>query len=117
MKSYTFVVLTNAEDGRENEFNDWYTNRHLSDVIGIPGVVSARRFRIAAVQRPVAVSPYKYLALYEIETDDLAQVVEALAKRSGTEMMPVSDAMSAEKFNYIFEAITEKRTNDQYGRE
>ena len=45
MPRYNLIVLTNPVDGREDEYNDWYTNVHLDDVLKIPGVVGAQRFR------------------------------------------------------------------------
>jgi hypothetical protein len=69
--TYKFVVLTNAVEGREDEYNDWYTNRHLPDVLAIPGIVEAVRFELAGTQRIAPPWPYRYLAIYDIETDDI----------------------------------------------
>lgn len=98
---YKFVVLTNAVEGREAEFNDWYSNTHLADVIAIPGIVSADRFELAEFQRTLP-QPYKYLAIYEIETDDLKWVTEELGRRSGTPAMVISDAMHTDRLAAIF---------------
>jgi hypothetical protein len=69
MRTFTFVALTNAVPGREQEFNDWYDNQHVKDVLAIPGFVAAQRFeRVGGAVR--AVSPYRYLATYEVVTDD-----------------------------------------------
>ena len=108
-RKYTFVVLTNAEQDREDEFNDWYTDQHLGDVLKISGIVAAQRFRLAEVQRSAEPPSYQYLALYEIETDDLQSVLNELTARSGTRLMPVSDAMMEEKFAYVFEPIAARR--------
>mgnify|MGYP001183584620 CR=1 FL=1 len=101
---YKFVVLTNAVDGRDAEFNDWYTNVHLPDVLAIPGVVSAERFKLAHAQR-IAEQPYGYLAIYEVETDDLKSVTAEIGKRAGTPAMVLSDAMAPEKLAAIFAPI------------
>ena len=37
--------------------------------------------------------PHRYLAIYEIETDDIAAVLAEFGKRPGTELMPLSDAL------------------------
>jgi len=105
MPSYTMVVLTNAKDGRDDEFNDWYSNRHIQDILAIDGFVSAERFRLAASQRGTTPSPYKYLALYQIETSDLAGTLAELGARSGTEKAPISDAMDLQRFAYVYEVI------------
>lgn len=98
---YKFVVLTNAVEGREDEYNDWYTNVHLPDVLAIPGIVAAERFRLAPAQRSPA-QPFKYLAIYEVETDDLPWVAAEIGRRAGTPAMVISDAMAAEKIAAIF---------------
>jgi hypothetical protein len=94
---YKFVVLTNAVEGHEAEFNDWYSNTHLADVVAIPGFVSADRFELAEFQRTLP-----QLAIYEIETDDLKWVTEELGRRSGTPAMVISDAMHKDKLAAIF---------------
>lgn len=103
-RSYKFVVLTNAVAGREAEFNDWYTNTHLPDVMAIPGVVSAERFELAEYQRNPQ-QPFRYLAIYEIETDDLKWVSDEVGRRSGTSAMVISDAMAAEKLAAVFKPL------------
>ena len=98
---YKFIVLTNAVEGRDDEFNDWYTNVHLPDVLAIPGIISAERFRLAPAQRNPD-QPYHYLAIYEIETDDLAFITSEIGRRAGTDAMVISDAMAAEKLAAIY---------------
>jgi hypothetical protein len=77
---YVFPVFTNPTPGQEAEFNRWYDEDHLADVIEVPGFVAATRFRLAADQFPGNPAPptHRYLALYEIETDDLAATMRAL---------------------------------------
>ena len=41
MGRYMFLGLTNATEGRDDEFNDWYDNRHLPDVLAVEGFVAA----------------------------------------------------------------------------
>jgi hypothetical protein len=94
MQEYVFVVLTNAAPGREAEYNDWYDNRHLIDVTKVPGIVTARRYRLSEVQRrELPPDQQRYLSLYNIVTDDLQTTIKTLAARSGTREMPISDAM------------------------
>jgi hypothetical protein len=103
---HLFVVLSNAVAGREDEFNDWYDNRHLDDVLAVPGVVSAQRFALSSEQRMAPPHPFQYLALYEIETDDLKKVIETLSQRSGTTVMPLSATMAEQKAVFMFKPIT-----------
>ena len=33
MVQYRFLVFSNPIEGREEEYEDWYTNQHISDVV------------------------------------------------------------------------------------
>lgn len=101
---YKFVVLTNAVEGRDAEFNDWYSNVHLADVVAIPGILGAERYELAEAQRSLP-QPFRYLAIYEIETDDLEGVTAELGRRSGTPAMVISDAMAKERPAAIFKPL------------
>jgi hypothetical protein len=111
---YTFVVLTEAIEGKEDEYNDWYTNTHLADVLKLKAFVSAQRFRFAAVDGPDATPPLrKYLALYEIETDDLQVAWDELINAIDTEKMVFSEAFNKDAaLAWFFEPITDKLADD-----
>lgn len=110
MAKYTFVVMTNPVEGKESEFNEWYNQQHIPDVLNVPGFVSGHRFRIADVQMGGEASKtFKYLALYEIETDDLAGVMKEMRARGGTPEIVASDAIDMKKVGtYIFTPVAEK---------
>jgi hypothetical protein len=67
MAKYKLIALSNPVAGKEQEFNEWYSNVHLRDVASLPGVKSGRRYRIALDRT------WKYAAEYEIECDDIAK--------------------------------------------
>jgi len=106
MARHVFVVFTNPVAGQEKTYNDWYTNQHLPDVLDVPGFVSARRFRLSDTQRAAAPYPWRYMALYDIETDDLKGTLATLAERSGTPAMVLSEALAVERAAWVFEPIT-----------
>ncbi|GEM31280.1 hypothetical protein NN3_22870 [Nocardia neocaledoniensis NBRC 108232] len=109
MTRYQYAVLTNPVEGREDEFNEWYTNTHVRDVLRIPGFVSAQRFELSSDgQRAAGPHPWRYFALYEIETDDLPAVLDELARRYDTADMVMSSALAPERLGLIYEAITER---------
>ncbi len=110
MARFTFVVLTDSVEGREDEFNDWYTNRHLSDVLRIDGFVAAQRFRLSETDPPQEFS-HKYLALYEVETDDVEKAQRALAE-TPADLMPLSPALDRKHaVARWFTPITERLTS------
>lgn len=86
----------------------------------MPGFVAAQRFRLAPVQydqsgpdRPQAKGeigkhPYKYLSLYELETDDLASVLKEVKKRE-VETWVISDTLDISNIStLIFEVVGDK---------
>jgi hypothetical protein len=107
MAKFTFLVLTNAVAGREEEFNRWYTEQHVPDVLRVPGIVSARRFKRTAQQRSAAQQPWQYMALYECDAAEPQVVTDGLRARAGTPEMPMSDAMAEGAYACYFEPITE----------
>ncbi|WP_028079103.1 DUF4286 family protein [Solimonas soli] len=93
MASYRLLVLSNPVEGREAEYNEWYSRQHLQDVVRVPGFVGAQRFQLV---EPVLLAenfPWRYVAIYEIETDDLAATLAELRSRSGTTAVPMSEAI------------------------
>ena len=107
MTKYTYITLSNAADDRHDEFNEWYTNVHIVDVVNqVPGVVSAQRFQLAPVQRREPPHPWRYLAIYQIDTEDLQATMRSLQELSGSPAMPVSDSFDPKHLALVFEAIS-----------
>jgi hypothetical protein len=103
MGRYVYVVMTNPVEGREAEYNAWYDDVHLKDVCSAPGFVGARRFRLADGE-----SPHRYLALYEMETDDPQRDLASLTALAGTDGMRMSDALDLTGASAVlFEQIAE----------
>ncbi|MCY4426997.1 MAG: hypothetical protein OXC05_08200 [Halieaceae bacterium] len=101
MPKQILVAFTNPVDGREAEYNEWYDNRHLSDVCRLPGFVSARRYRLLEGE-----SEHRYMAIYEMDSDDPKRDFGQLAATSGTDDMPMSGAMdSASASALLYEEI------------
>lgn len=116
MAKHSILVLSNPVEGREEEFNRWYTDTHLPEVLAEPEFVAAQRFRIADVQVGGGPTPpHRYLAVYEVETDDLAALGERLAATQSER--PLSDALDQEGMDgWTFTAITERMEAGQASR-
>jgi hypothetical protein len=107
VKRFAYVVFTRPVDGQEAEYNRWYTEQHVRDLLRIPGVIAAQRFKLA---QPDAGAPAPYLAVYEIETDDVNQTLAQIASRAGTPAMPISPALDIKAVTaLVYEAITERK--------
>lgn len=105
MTTYTMIVLTNCKEGRDDEFNDWYTNQHLGHILDIPGFTAAQRLKLAD-QPGLPPSKYRYGATYTLETDDPAATITDMFARHGTPALPSCDAMDEDSFFALYEAIT-----------
>ncbi|OBI91561.1 DUF4286 family protein [Mycobacterium asiaticum] len=81
-KGIIYVETYPSSPDREQEYNTWYDEIHLSELVAVDGIVSARRLRPVDGQGP-------YIALYEIEGDDLAAILQAMSRAKLT----MSDAL------------------------
>jgi len=94
MRRYQYVVLTSPVEGREDEYNDWYTNTHIREILQIPGFKAASRYKLAARPEVVPTSlKHRYMALYEIESDDVEATLGELRRRSAAGELAVSTAL------------------------
>ena len=109
MTRHVLLVLSNAANGRDDEFNDWYTNVHLPDVLAVDGFVAAQRFRLADAQlQPDRPAPHRYLAVYDIEADDPSAPLQALLSGVMSGAIPLSDTLDlATLTTFAFTPITD----------
>jgi hypothetical protein len=55
----------------ESEYHDWYNDTHLEEICSVEGIISARRFAPIDGNGP-------FIAIYELDCDDLDAVVGRL---------------------------------------
>lgn len=70
--STLYLVFSNPVDGREDEFNEWYDNVHLKEILATPGMVSAQRYtlRQTEMDRELGTTPaHRYCVVYEMDDD------------------------------------------------
>ena len=78
MARWILAVETNCTDpSREKEFNEWYDNIHLQDILQSPGMLSATRYKNSLAGEGRG----EYLALYEMETEDMQQTMAAFGEK------------------------------------
>jgi hypothetical protein len=110
MATHRLVVFTQPKPGQEAEYNRWYEEVHLGDVLKVEGFVAAQRFEVATAQIGDAAqsSPARYLAIYEIEAENLEAALAQLS--AGSDSMEISDALDAGQAQAIaFTAIGERQ--------
>ncbi|MFT4054494.1 MAG: hypothetical protein QM681_08300 [Novosphingobium sp.] len=88
------IVLSNPLAERHDDFNDWYSNVHIRDVMRLPGSSAVQRLRLHDAQVPEAPGiaadrTFEYLALYECHDIELVSAGHAAVF---SPMMLISDS-------------------------
>jgi hypothetical protein len=102
-----YFVFSNAVEGRDDEYNDWYNTTHIPEILTISRFKSAQRFKASTTLRAQYETPFKYVTIYEVE-GDAAEIVGALREWSGSDRSSgLSSAVAPGLVGGVFEAITE----------
>jgi hypothetical protein len=114
------LVFSNPVDGCEDEYNDWYSNQHLDEILAIEGFVRAQRFELAPAKmtNDTPLAPYRYLAIYEVADGALERADSALFELARTERaeaiaagrkpkLVMSDAMDGDLRTWWFSSISD----------
>jgi hypothetical protein len=99
------VVFSNPVEGKDDEFNDWYDNVHIPDLLKVPGMLAARRYdlRDADVYLMEGGNPpqHRYMCVYEMEGDVnaiLGKIMESVA--SGEAVMSDSLDLPSSRMSF-----------------
>ena len=93
------LVFTNATEGRDDEFNQWYDEVHLEEVLALPEFVGATRHKLADAQMFPDQS-HGYLAIYEYK-GDAADAIAALG--AAADSFNMSDALAPDAKVVLFD--------------
>lgn len=105
MRRFRMLVFSQPHPGREEEFDDWYTGRHLDDICALAGFTLAQRFALHSV--PMGTTLNRYLAIYDVETDDPEGVIENMFAQRDTPAMPISPAFDLDATTVmLYEELT-----------
>ena len=105
MAKQLMLVLSEPTAGREDDYNDWYENLHLDEVIATTPIRSAQRFVLADQRSKQA--PHRYLALYEVEAEDPTAIFASIDEMC--DQRRDSDALNRETIAYwVFTPIGER---------
>jgi hypothetical protein len=83
-KGIMYVESRPSSPEREQEYNAWYDEVHLPELLALDGIVSARRLRPVDGQGP-------YVAIYELEGEDLQAILDNMIANAG--QLHMSDAL------------------------
>ncbi len=93
---HKMVVLASAVPGRAEDLARWYDERHIPDLLAVPGVLSAERHMIVPLKAPPGARPSEFMLIYELAGDDPMAVVRAMGKWQAEGKMTGSDALDQE---------------------
>lgn len=95
----TYLVFSNPVAGKEDEFNEWYDNVHLPEVLATPGMRSAQRFALLETDithhSELPKPAHGYLLVYELE-GDVDAVMSKIQDAAMSGAMRMSDALDLE---------------------
>jgi hypothetical protein len=102
MKKYKMLVFTHAVPGLEKDFDDWYQNTHLKDIVGIKSFAAAQRYAFTmSITDGPALAPN--LAIYDIETDDIQGAIQAMNDFARAGNMPLPASMGKNVVGAVYE--------------
>ncbi len=107
MERYVLVGYCNAQEGRDQELNDWYWQHHFKDILELPGVVSGRRLVPAAAQLDNLPLPFSYLGLFEVECDNPAVFFAELRSRGASGRISQSSSVAAGASLILWQVMAE----------
>lgn len=94
----SFVVSSNAVEGRAEELRTWYHEVHLADARLIPGVASATLYERRSVEgRPPA--SHAFMAVYEVDGDPALMWAE-FDRRIEAGVMAMSPALDPASLSF-----------------
>ena len=71
------IVWADIPSEKEDDFNSWYNEEHLAELLSVPGVLSAARYEATS-------SGPKHMAIYELESSAVVET-DAFKSRPRTE--------------------------------
>jgi hypothetical protein len=83
-KGIIYVETRPSSPDREQEYNTWYDEVHIPELLALDGIVSARRLRPVDGDGP-------YVALYELEGDNLRAILDNMVANG--RQLHMSDAL------------------------
>jgi hypothetical protein len=93
-KSMFMAWASPVDDANDSEFNAWYDGTHVPQVrAAIPAITAVHRYRLADVPGLGASLAHRYVAVYEMDTDDVASAMAALGAASADGRIEITATM------------------------
>ncbi len=102
--SYKFVVLVNARDGQDAEFNAWHSDVHLPEVVRAAGFSRGERMKLLPGTTGDG-EPYQYLVVFEGAGAQPSDALQRLGAAVADGRIAMSDSLGAPIWSGMFVAI------------
>ncbi|WP_077211952.1 hypothetical protein [Bacillus dakarensis] len=112
-KQYSMLVFSNPAEGLEEEYLDWYAGQHIHDLLRIPGYVGCKFYKLSDIQLSDAEQSYKYMIIWDFETDDFPSVVKEIKERMQDGRTVFIPAFDTAYFDNTWEPITKYVTSKE----
>ena len=86
---HKMIVMAKAAAGRLDELARWYDERHIPDLLAVPGFVSAERHGVVPVKQPDGVPQWDFMLVYEIAGDDPLAVLRTMGGMMGLSLIHI----------------------------
>jgi hypothetical protein len=99
MPRYVLIAMNGATpDGDPEQLEKWYEEVHMPDLLSCDGIRTARRFETVRGLIPGVEQLWSHCAIYEIETDDIAEV----SKEMQAKCRPFDPSFDRSRSGHIF---------------
>jgi hypothetical protein len=102
MAKFYMIINSAARPGRSEEYSEWCSRQHFPDLLRVPGIVAAKRFK-ALPGAPG--EPVRFMAIFGLNCNDPDEVLQEIGRRNGTPDMPRSDSYDRESVQIILTEI------------
>ena len=92
MVTYHVTIRSAAVAGREADYEQWYNNTHLGEVLQVGGFVSGQQFRLPET----SAEGHTHVAIFELESDDPAASLAELGETFASGQMTPTDALDTD---------------------
>ena len=96
--SAVLVMMTEVAEEHDAAFNDWYDNEHMPELLQLPGVLSAERYRVVG-------EGIRYLALYRLAEPGVPESEAYRTWRENSESTELWASRFIARERYVYELI------------
>jgi len=99
MPKAKFVVYTRPKSPDcEDEYNEWYNETHIPELRTLPGFTGVRRYKVSgSTKGPEGVDSLpEYMAIYDLEADDLQDVFDGLSRAVAAGAVHLADVIQTD---------------------